>query len=231
MLRIALKRSAVPYNYSAASKERVDNPNAKRSRALTVAEARLVWELIIAERDKTRHGPKTHTAHDTLAAVLALQVGGGGLRIGEAAALNVANIDWESGTVRINATVIYREPEGTASAGGYKTPGAYIIQGHTKRREVRDVIVDDWALDLLKDLAGKASADGLLFHSKGRVPNLNNLRRTLRGALRGSSVAWATPHSYRHTVATAVSRDEEFGIEGAARVLGHSSSNTTKGYV
>ena len=96
---------------------------------------------------------------------------------------------------------------------------------------MRDVIVDEWVLDLLKGLAENANAAGLLFHSKGRVLNLNNLRRTLRGALRGSSVAWVTPHSYRRTVATAVTRDEEFGIEGAARVLGHSSSNTTKGYV
>lgn len=90
------------------------------------------------------------------------------------------------------------------------------------------VLLPDFGVEVLTELFGRtASADGpVLTNSSGDWVSASHITKQLRDALKGTDVAWVTPHSFRRSVATVV-RDE-LGIEAAQGQLSHSQLATTE---
>lgn len=72
-----------------------------------------------------------------------------------------------------------------------------------------------------------ADPEPLIFFSRNGTPlSANNVRRTLRAALKEAGLDRVTPHAFRRTVATTL--EKEAGAELAAEMLGHTSTVITK---
>jgi len=131
-----------------------------------------------------------------------------GIRIGEACAIRLGDLDLEGRTVRIT---------GKGS------------------RERQVFLIDDQLLRLtrryLKGRAGTGSAtDRLLVTARGAPASTDYVRRRLHDAVRGTDLdIKVTPHMLRHTAAT---QYLECGVDMrfVQRLLGHSSIATTEIY-
>ena len=218
MLGMAVDDLAIPQNWAAGTGVVIRDAKRVEPRALSLDELEEVFTLIKSDRDKARMGPKSTKAHNDLLDILLTQLGAAGLRISEAAAIVASDLSTLDGitTLRVRHAVVYQAP-----MNGER--GRYFVQPHTKKRNIRVITLPAFAAALLARRAETASGAGLLFHAADGGPlNLNNIRRTLRAALKGSQFSnWMSTHTMRRTVATMVSIEREFGSEAAMKVLGH----------
>jgi integrase len=234
ILEIAVDNDAIKSNYAHRSGVVIKDPDRAKPRALTFESAQLMFDLIKIDRTKTRPGPKSTKAHDDLKDILLIQLGAGGLRISEAAAIQVDDIFIEDGItlLRVHQAVVYQPPSGKDQISGkWAIPGHYRVQQQTKKGDFRVVALPIFAAEILSRRSATPGKDGLVFHaSRTSGPlNLNNLRRTLRDSVVGSEFeGWASTHTMRRTIGTLVSDDPSLGIDTAMKVLGHLQRATTE---
>jgi integrase len=234
MLELAVDADAIESNFAHRSGVVIKDPDRKPPRALSVESAERMFDLIRADRERATPGPKSTKAHDDLMDILLTQLGAGGLRISEAAAIQADDLFMEGGVhlLRVHQTVVYQPPtQQDPNTRKWLIPGRYFVQPHTKKGDIRIVTLPPFASALLERRALTPGNDGLLFHSsRSHGPlNLNNLRRTLRSALSGSEFeGWASSHTMRRTIGTLVSDDPEMGIDTAMKVLAHKQAATTE---
>jgi integrase len=152
---------------------------------------------------------------------LVLVLAYGGLRPGEAAALQRQDLD-DLGQLHVRATVA--EP-----------------RGHLERRETtktyqqRTVPLPDRILDELRQHMAERvlwSPEAPIFAGeKGGPFRLSNFRRALRqAAARAGLPAWVTPYTLRHTCASLMARNG-VGVHVAAQLMGHDPSEYLRTYV
>lgn len=142
-------------------------------------------------------------------------------RIGEVLALRRCDVDLEAvpPTVRIAGTIISLDD------------GPTYRQDHPKTNKSRRTVTLPAfaALALARRIAriGDVEPDHLIFFTRNDTPiTTNNFRRTLRTVLKKSAAAGVTPHAFRRTVATTIDRAD--GIDLAAELLGHTSTEITR---
>lgn len=143
------------------------------------------------------------------------------LRIGEALALRVENLDLDNPAgprVRVEATVI--TPTGQKHSR----------QEHTKDGPdgARTVVVPDWTVPILKNRA-LISKSGLLFETRNAtLISPRNFRESWRQIRDQAGLGWAKPHHMRKTALTTVAR--ELGEEVAQRMADHKDIATTRAH-
>jgi integrase len=144
-------------------------------------------------------------------------------RIGEALAIRKCDVDVTQtpATVRICGTIV--SPTGKPTHR----------QDHPKTsKSTRTVAVPSFAAEVLRQrlvVVADEDPEHLLFFSRNHTPlTTNNVRRKLRSALADAEIDGVTPHAFRRTVATFL--NDASGVDLAADMLGHSSSEITKAY-
>ena len=217
-LGLAVRYDALARNPVRETK-RLRKPPAK-VKALSVADIAAVREAVRAwRRDDGLPGPKPDGQLEQIVEVML----GSSARIGEVLALRKCDIDATRTPARLRICGTIVSPKGVAT---YR-------QEHPKTSSsVRTVAVPSFAAEALRHrlvaVAGEPE-DALLFASRNGTPlTTNNVRRRLRAALADAQVEGVTPHAFRRTVATVLSRDGS--TELAAEMLGHSSVEITKAH-
>ena len=217
-LGLAVRYDALPRNPVRETK-RLRKPPTK-VKALSAADIAAIREAIrVWRRDDGLPGPKPDGQLEQIVEVML----GSSARIGEVLALRKCDIDVTRTPARLRICGTIVSPKGVAT---YR-------QEHPKTSSsVRTVAVPSFAAEALRHrlvaVAGEPE-DALLFASRNGTPlTTNNVRRRLRAALADAQVEGVTPHAFRRTVATVLSRDGS--TELAAEMLGHSSVEITKAH-
>ncbi|WP_244927913.1 site-specific integrase [Nocardioides sp. W7] len=189
-------------------------------KALSVADIAAVRAAVRAwRRDDGLPGPRPDGQLEQIVEVML----GSSARIGEVLALRKCDVDVTRTPARVRICGTIVSPKGVAT---YR-------QAHPKTSSsVRTVAVPSFAAEALRHrlvaVAGEPE-DALIFASRNGTPlTTNNVRRRLRAALADGQVDGVTPHAFRRTVATVLSRDGS--TELAAEMLGHSSVEITKAH-
>ncbi len=104
-------------------------------------------------------------------------------------------------------------------------------QDHPKTStSVRTVAVPSFTAAVLRErlaVLGEGDGEDLVFCTRNRTAlTTNNVRRRLRAILEAAGLEVVTPHAFRRTAATVI--DRAGGVELAASMLGHSSSDITR---
>lgn len=161
-------------------------------------------------------GPKPTSRLSDIVLLLAAT----GMRIGELLALRWQDVNVRSVpmTVTVSGTLVEQK--------------SFFRQGYPKSSKSHRSIplTEDWITSMiLRRLENSQSTPtGAVFATRnGTFMRPSNFRTSLKKALGSAdNFGGITPHSFRRTVASAVS--EEFGDEAAAQLLGHASPQTTR---
>lgn len=215
-LGLAVRYDAIAQNPVRETK-RLRRPPAK-VQALTLEEVNAIRTAVRAWR---RHDGLPGPPPDGQLELIIEVMLGTSARIGEVLALRKCDVDvtCTPPRVRICGTIV--SPKGMPTHR----------QDHPKTSSsVRTVAVPSFAADAIRQrlvvLAGAPDA-ALLFVSRNGTPlTTNNVRRRLRSVLEGADITGVTPHAFRRTVATVLSRDGTTQL--AAEMLGHSSVEITR---
>lgn len=217
-LGLAVRYDAMPRN-PVRETERLRKP-ATKVKALSVADIAAVRQAVRAwRRDDGLPGPRPDGQLEEIVEVML----GSSARIGEVLALRKCDVDVTRTPARVRICGTIVSPKGVAT---YR-------QEHPKTSSsVRTVAVPSFTAEALRHrlvaVAGEPE-DALIFASRNGTPlTTNNVRRRLRAALADAQVDGVTPHAFRRTVATVLSRDGS--TELAAEMLGHSSVEITKAH-
>lgn len=203
--------------------------------ALSLAQARELLRLTAAHqagvardaRGLALGGPRrTPDLHDLVVLLL-----GTGIRIGEALALEWADVDLaaEVPWVRVAATIV--EPRRDAATGQVFVAVLH-RQPTTKTGTTRTVALPEATVAMLRRrrrCAGRRT--GAVFTDRdGGWLWPNNVRAKLRRVVAGTDLAGISPHTLRRTVATMVAHGD--GLDAARDLLGHRHpSVTTRHYI
>jgi len=142
-------------------------------------------------------------------------------RIGEVLAIRKCDVDVtvSPATVKLCGTIVSPKGRPTHRQAKPKTASS-----------TRTVSVPTFAGAVLRQrlsvVAGE-DLEHLIFFSRNHTPlTTNNVRRQLRTILDQAGIEGVTPHAFRRTVATTL--DRAAGVELAAEMLGHTSSEITR---
>ncbi|MEB0289141.1 tyrosine-type recombinase/integrase [Cryobacterium sp. 10C2] len=230
LMTLALRHDAVASNTAVNAAGHLPKVEKADPETLTPDTAEQMFDLLIAAKDRSRPGPNSRKGSTDLIDVLSLQLALGA-RVSEVAAIQVQDIDWtaEPPVITIHQAVSIQGPRGRKlGARKYEIPGFYFVQPYTKAKDVRRVVLDDFAIEILRRRVDTPGTGGLIFYAATGAPlNLANLRRSMRAALAGSEVEFASTHSMRRSIASEVGHHPEFGPEAAQKLLGHGQLSTT----
>jgi len=192
---------------------------AHQASALSLETVQVVRVMVAAWEEHAigRPGPKPDGQVGTVIETML----GTSARIGEVLALRRCDVDLAASppTVRIAGTIISLDT------------GPTFRQDHPKtNKSRRTVTIPAFAATALaRRIAtiGDVEPEHLIFFTRNHTPiTTNNFRRTLRNVLKKSAAAGVTPHAFRRTVATTIDRAD--GIDLAAELLGHTSTEITR---
>jgi len=150
-----------------------------------------------------------------------------GMRAGEILALKWEDIDWESGTLEVKRTVIYKTGSGVSIQDHPKTPSSR-----------RTVVLDDYLLRLLRQhrrqqaeerlrLGPRWEDHGLVFpREDGRPANPSRLQEAIWRIRRRVDIPWLRLHDLRHAHASHLLAAGWSPADVAER-LGHSTPAIT----
>jgi integrase len=138
-----------------------------------------------------------------------------GLRIGEALALNVSDIDYKRGVVKVSKALTYD--------GSYK-----VVIGPTKTKANREVHIPTVLLPELRVYSGSRTPRQPLFVGPkgGRLTYGTLSRNFFRPAVASLGLTGVTIHSLRHTCASLYIANNT-NIVTVSRILGHSNVTVT----
>jgi integrase len=139
---------------------------------------------------------------------------GTGVRIGEACALRLPQVDLDGGTVEISATVTdLGLEERTKTAAGWRV-----------------IAVPKDLVDIIRRRkeGGRVNSDGVVFPSPiGRVRDSSNTAGDLRRTFDAAGYSWVSSHTFRKTVATLLD-EAGFSARQIADHLGHAQPSMTQ---
>ena len=130
---------------------------------------------------------------------------GTGVRIGEARGFLWEHIDLESGTAD--------------------------VEGTKTKASRRRVTFPAWLAERMRERAERVGATGLVFHAPHLVTekkewDQSNCSNAVAVVIKGAGMGWATPHSFRRTVATRL-HDNDVPLVRIADQLGHANPRMT----
>ena len=208
-------------------------PRRRRAvQALTVEQARALLRLTAShqngvardERGLLMGGTRrTPDLHDVVLVLL-----GTGMRIGEALALEWADLDLDADIphVRVAATMV--EPRRDAATGQVFVAGLH-RQPMTKTGANRAIALPAAAVEMLNlrraGMVGEHDRQPVFAHSGGGWLWPNNVRTKLRGVVADTPLVGVSPHTLRRTVGTLVAHGA--GLDAARDVLGHRDPSVT----
>ena len=208
-------------------------PRRRRAvQALTVEQARALLRLTAShqngaardERGLLMGGTRrTPDLHDVVLVLL-----GTGMRIGEALALEWADLDLDADIphVRVAATMV--EPRRDAATGQVFVAGLH-RQPMTKTGANRAIALPSAAVAMLNlrraRMVGEHDRQPVFAREAGGWLWPNNVRTKLRGVVADTPLAGVSPHTLRRTVGTLVAHGA--GLDAARDVLGHRDPSVT----
>lgn len=186
---------------------RLEGVGKRRPRALT-ADERSRWIAQLEADEKASRWDLPDLSRFMLAT---------GVRIGEALAVYWSEVDFSSGVVAVDHTVVRVRGEG-------------LIRKSTKTKHgERTLVLPSWAVDMLRRrFANAENPDSPVFASStGGLRDPSNTRRVLRDTRGSEGFAWVTSHVFRKTAATIL---DEAGLTARliADQLGHSQPSMTQ---
>lgn len=201
--------------------DKVARPSSKTDdegpRALTMDElAELRARVYRWMTDPNQIGRKRNPDIGEVVDVLA----GTGIRIGELCALRWTDIDLKAQppTLTVTGTVVRSKDKGL-----WRKPFPKSKAGYRRLRLPAFTV----AVLLRRQVE---SASELVFPSStGTLREVSNLERQWRDA-RGETFEWVTPHSFRRTIATLLTQDDDGNDRAAMAQLGHSRIAVTEGH-
>lgn len=211
MLSLALKSQVI-----ASNPVRSLDPLSRTKKDVTALEVEDIAVLRKLVREwQCRPGPGPR---DTELGHIVDMLLGTGCRIGEVLAFCWADVDFEGGTVTVNATVRHIKGKGVVRNPKPKSDAS--------RRTLRLPV---FALEMLASRVEQADVDlsAPVFPGRGGVwRNPSSVRTQWRQVRAGTGYEWVKPHTFRKTVATLV--DQAEGSQSASEQLGHTSDAVTK---
>ncbi len=200
-------------------------------RALSVEHARDLLQLTRSHHDGSARDDRgrllggarrTPDLHDVVLVLL-----GTGMRIGEALALEWADLDLHADIpyVRVAATLV--EPRRDAASGQVFVAGLH-RQPMTKTRAARTIALPSAAVEMLNRRRATVrphERQPVFAHAGGGWLWPNNMRTKLCGVVAGTPLVGTSPHTLRRTVGTLVAHSE--GLDAARDVLGHRDPSVT----
>lgn len=202
MCGLAIRHGAMTTN---PTRDATPIPVAKKPvRALTTEDQRLLVKKVRADKEAARL--------DVVELVDFML--GTGVRIGEACALRVPQVDLTAGTVEVSATVTdFGLEERTKTAAGWRVIAVPTHVVALLRRRMADPAI---------------RTDVTLFPSPiGRVRDSSNTAADLRRVLDAAGFDWVTSHTFRKTVATRLD-DAGLSARQIADHLGHARPSMTQ---
>ena len=159
--------------------------------------------------------PRSSDLHDVVLLLL-----GTGMRIGEALALEWADVDLDADIpcVRVAATLV--EPRRDATSEQVFVAGLH-RQPMTKTGAARTIALPCAAVEMLnrRRALDEAARSARSSPCGGGWLWPNNVRTKLRGVVSGTPLTGVNPHTLRRTVGTLVAHSA--GLDAARDVLGH----------
>jgi len=166
---------------------------------------------------------RTPDLHDVVLVLL-----GTGMRIGEALALEWADLDLDADIphVRVAATMV--EPRRDAATGQVFVAGLH-RQPMTKTGANRAIALPGAAVEMLNlrraKMVGEHDRQPVFAREGGGWLWPNNVRTKLRGVAADTPLVGVSPHTLRRTVGTLVAHSA--GLDAARDVLGHRDPSVT----
>jgi len=166
---------------------------------------------------------RTPDLHDVVLVLL-----GTGMRIGEALALEWADLDLDADIphVRVAATMV--EPRRDAATGQVFVAGLH-RQPMTKTGTNRAIALPAAAVEMLNlrraRMVGEHDRQPVFAREGGGWLWPNNVRTKLRGVAADTPLVGVSPHTLRRTVGTLVAHSA--GLDAARDVLGHRDPSVT----
>ena len=226
---------AVRHDALASNPMREVRPSPRRRRtvhALSVEQARDLLRLTASHQSGVARDQRgllmggtrrTPDLHDVVLLLL-----GTGMRIGEALALEWADLDLDADVpcVRVAATMV--EPRRDAATGQ-----VFVAELHrqpmTKTGATRSIALPCAVVEMLNRRRAVATAQlgrrPVFPHVGGGWLWPNNMRTKLRGVVAGTPLVGVSPHTLRRTVGTLVAQSA--GLDSARDVLGHRDPSVT----
>jgi integrase len=153
---------------------------------------------------------------------------GTGMRIGEALALEWADLDVDADIPCVPVAATMVEPRRDATSGQVFVTGLH-RQPMTKTGTERTLALPCGAVEMLNrrraGLMRQHDRQPVFAHAAGGWLWPNNVRTKLRGVVAGTPLAGVSPHTLRRTVGTLVAHGA--GLDAARDVLGHRDSSVT----
>jgi len=206
VLALAVRHGALPSN-PVREVERIEAKPRKQPRALTDQERIELLRQLRADERAVRHD-----LPDLVFFMLAT-----GCRIGEALAVVWSQVNLAAGTVEITSTLIRVKGEGLLRKGTKSQAGARTLP-----------LPASAVLVLQRRFAAGARLDQPVFpDTKGGFRDPSNVRRALRSARGGETLAWITSHTFRKTAATILDQ-ADLSARLVADQLGHARISMTQ---
>lgn len=186
------------------------------TRSLTASELREVGAALRRWEEQQRPGPRASAdMRDIVDLMLAT-----GARIGEILALRWCEVDLDAQPPRltITGTIKTETGKGTFRKDSPKTDAS-----------VRTLALPVFGVAVLRRRLRERQdnlVDAVFPTRNGTWQQVTNVERRWRQIRKGSAVEWATPHTFRKTVATLIA--ERVGAETASQQLGHASPDVTR---
>ena len=221
MLAMAVRHGAIAAN---PVREVGRLPRARKPvSVLTLDELELIRAAIADWRRRHTTGPRRN---NNLADIVELLIATGA-RIGELLALRWQDIDLDDDrpTATICGTIVFIKGRGFLRQNWTKTDAGF-----------RTVILPDFAVDVLwrrfndreHPVRGRPTVDAVFQSRNGTWLSPYNVGRQWREVRARAGLAWATPHTFRKTVATALG--DAGKVTEASRQLGHATEEVTLSY-
>ena len=138
-----------------------------------------------------------------------------GMRIGEALALNVSDVNLKKKNIKVNKTIVY-------------VPGGFIVQNHTKTdTSNRTLYMSDNTVDFLKKYINKYKPQKYLFENRnGNFIDYGSMRCRWFNIAAKIGIEYKNIHTLRHTFATRA-LEKSIDVKTVSAILGHKSVVTT----
>lgn len=145
-----------------------------------------------------------------------------GIRLGELCALTWQDVDFETGTLRINKTL--QRIKNTDDFETAKTK--VIIDTPKSQKSVRNIPIPSFFIDILKSYSLKYDYDSYILSGTSKYVEPRIYQTKFKKYLKEADISDTNFHALRHTFATRAV-EQGFDIKSLSEILGHSSVRFT----
>lgn len=145
-----------------------------------------------------------------------------GIRLGELCALTWKDIDFDTGTLRINKTI--QRIKNTDSFDTAKTK--IIIDTPKSQKSIRNIPIPSFFLNILKSYCSKYHSNNYILSGTKKYIEPRNYQTKFKKYLKEANISDINFHALRHTFATRAI-EQGFDVKSLSEILGHSTVRFT----